>query len=67
MSKLITIFGATGQQGGALIKYILGHSRFSKVYKIRGITRDVNKSSAKLLVGQGVEIVEVHHLWSIFV
>jgi uncharacterized protein YbjT (DUF2867 family) len=59
MSRLITVFGATGQQGGALIKYLLNHPRFSKIYRIRGITRDINKLDARKLVNRGVEIAQV--------
>lgn len=57
--KLFTVFGATGQQGGALVQYILAHPRFSKIYKLRGVTRDANKPSAKALINQDVEVVEV--------
>ncbi|KAF2689360.1 NAD(P)-binding protein [Lentithecium fluviatile CBS 122367] len=58
MSKIFTVFGATGQQGGALIKYLLNHPRFLKIYRVRGVTRDVGKSSARALVDLGVEMVE---------
>ena len=64
MSKLFTVFGATGQQGGALISYLLSHPRFSKTFKLRGVTRDASKSSAKILEAQGVEIVEVTILFN---
>jgi uncharacterized protein YbjT (DUF2867 family) len=43
MSKLLTVFGATGQQGGSLIAYVLNHPTLSKLYHLRGITRDVSK------------------------
>lgn len=59
MSKLITIFGATGNQGGSVIKHILEDPQLSKEYKIRGITRDTSKKSAQDLVKQGVEVVSV--------
>ncbi|RDW78320.1 hypothetical protein BP5796_06172 [Coleophoma crateriformis] len=58
MAKLFTVFGATGQQGGALIKYLLAHPQFSTEYTIRGITRDAQKPAAIALKEQGVEIVE---------
>jgi len=57
MSKLITVFGATGNQGGSVIKYILADPSLSKEYKIRGITRDISKPSAQALAKQGVELV----------
>ncbi|UKZ74694.1 hypothetical protein TrVFT333_002364 [Trichoderma virens FT-333] len=57
MSKLITVFGATGNQGGSVIKSILEDAQLSKEYKIRGITRDTSKKSAQDLAKQGVEVV----------
>ncbi|OJJ36080.1 hypothetical protein ASPWEDRAFT_41314 [Aspergillus wentii DTO 134E9] len=56
MSKLITVFGATGNQGGSIIKAILADAALSKEFKIRGITRDVSKPAAQELVKQGVEV-----------
>ncbi|KAJ5306190.1 hypothetical protein PENANT_c024G06725 [Penicillium antarcticum] len=56
MSKLITVFGATGQQGGSVIRTILQDASLSKEFKIRGITRDISKPAAQALVQQGVEI-----------
>lgn len=57
--KLITVFGATGNQGGSVIKHILADAQLSSEFKIRGITRDVNKPAAKALADQGVEVVTV--------
>lgn len=59
MSKLITVFGATGIQGGSVIEHILGDPHLSKEYKIRGITRDTSKDSAQALARRGVEIMAV--------
>ncbi|KAF1930547.1 NmrA family transcriptional regulator [Didymella exigua CBS 183.55] len=56
MSKLITVFGATGNQGGSVIKHILADSTLSKTFKIRGITRDTSKPGAQALAKQGVEM-----------
>lgn len=61
MSKIITVFGATGQQGGAVIKHILADPVLSKEFKVRGITRDVTKPAAKALSDQGVEMKTVCH------
>lgn len=58
MSKLLTVFGATGQQGSSLISYILQHPQLSKIYHLRGITRDATKSSALSLKSHGVEVIE---------
>ncbi|CAG8237963.1 unnamed protein product [Penicillium salamii] len=57
MSKLITIFGATGQQGGSVIRTILQDETLSKEFKIRGISRDTSKPAAQALLKQGVELV----------
>lgn len=59
MSKLITVFGATGNQGGSVIKAILEDVQLSKEYRIRGITRDTSKKSAQDLAKLGVEVVLV--------
>lgn len=59
MSKLITVFGATGNQGGSVIRHILADAKLSKEFKIRGITRDPSKPAAQELVKQGVEVISV--------
>ncbi|KAJ5117422.1 hypothetical protein N7448_011054 [Penicillium atrosanguineum] len=58
MSKLFVVFGATGQQGGSLIHYILNRPTFSKEFRLRGITRDVSKPAALELQARGVEVRE---------
>lgn len=57
MSKILTVFGATGNQGGSVIKTILADPVLSKEFKIRGVTRDVSKPAAKALSEKGVEMV----------
>ncbi|KAE8378919.1 hypothetical protein BDV26DRAFT_280683 [Aspergillus bertholletiae] len=57
MSKLITIFGATGNQGGSVINHILADPQLSAEFKIRGITRDPTKPAAQELQKRGVEVV----------
>ena len=57
MSKLLTVFGATGVQGGSVINAVLAHPRFSSEYKLRAITRDTSKPNAKALRAKGVETV----------
>jgi uncharacterized protein YbjT (DUF2867 family) len=61
MTKLITVFGATGNQGGSVVRAILSHPQLSKEWKIRGITRDPTnlKPNAQKLVSEGVEFVKV--------
>ncbi|KFY80656.1 hypothetical protein V499_00484 [Pseudogymnoascus sp. VKM F-103] len=55
--KIIVVFGATGVQGGSVIKSILGDSKAAAQFKIRAVTRDPSKPSAKALADQGCELV----------
>ncbi|KAL1983173.1 hypothetical protein VTN96DRAFT_423 [Rasamsonia emersonii] len=55
MSKLITVFGATGTQGGSVIRAILADAVLSQEFKIRAITRNVSKPAAQALQKLGVE------------
>ncbi|RMJ25014.1 3-beta hydroxysteroid dehydrogenase/isomerase family [Aspergillus sp. HF37] len=57
MSKLITVFGATGNQGGSVIQHILADPQLSAEFKIRGVTRDTTKPAAQKLAERGVEVV----------
>ncbi|KAK2601134.1 hypothetical protein N8I77_010604 [Diaporthe amygdali] len=57
MSKLLTVFGATGNQGGSVIEAVLADAVLSKEFKIRGITRDASKPAAQALAAKGVEVV----------
>jgi uncharacterized protein YbjT (DUF2867 family) len=59
MSKIFTVFGATGNQGGSVVKNILENAELSKIYKIRAISRDVTKPAALALKAQGAEVVAV--------
>lgn len=59
MANLITVFGATGNQGGSVIDAILKDPQLSKEFKIRGITRDTTKKSAQDLAKRGVDVVSV--------
>lgn len=58
MSKLLVILGATGQQGGSIISYILNNPLLSKEYSLRGISRDASSPRAQALKLKGVEIFE---------
>lgn len=55
MFKILVVFGATGQQSGAVINYILNDAELSQRYKIRAMTRDVNTEEVKQLK---VEVVQ---------
>ncbi|PPJ60889.1 hypothetical protein CBER1_10971 [Cercospora berteroae] len=49
MSKLLAIFGATGNQGSSIINFVLNDPELSTQYRIRAITRDVSFPKAKAL------------------
>jgi uncharacterized protein YbjT (DUF2867 family) len=51
--KTILVTGATGRQGGAVIRHMLPNG-----WKLRALTRNPNGYSAKQLSGWGVEIVQ---------
>lgn len=64
MSKqIVTVFGATGKQGGSVVDSILGDATASSKFAVRAVTRDVSKPSAKALVAKGVEVVSVRHIY----
>jgi len=54
MSKVISVLGATGAQGGAVVAALLA----TKEFKVRGITRDTKSASAQALAEKGVEVVQ---------
>jgi uncharacterized protein YbjT (DUF2867 family) len=53
--KIITIFGATGAQGGGLARAILQDKNSS--FGVRAVTRDINSDKAKELAQLGAELV----------
>jgi uncharacterized protein YbjT (DUF2867 family) len=55
-SKLITVFGATGAQGGSVIRSLQANT--SKSFTLRGITRNPESAPAKELSSSGVEVVK---------
>lgn len=54
MSKIITILGATGTQGGSVVRAFLDDPEYS----IRAITRNPDGDAAKALADRGVEVVK---------
>ena len=58
--KILTIFGATGNQGGSVVNAILNSPKLSSEFGLRGITRDANSSKAKALASKGVELAEAN-------
>ena len=55
--KIIAVLGATGAQGGGLVRAILADK--SGEYTARALTRDINSDKAKALVQLGAEVVAV--------
>jgi uncharacterized protein YbjT (DUF2867 family) len=53
--KVIAILGATGAQGGGLVRAIMGDK--SGPFTARALTRDVNSAKAKALAALGAELV----------
>ena len=57
MSKLLVVFGATGNQGSSVIRHVLASPYLSKEYRIRAITRDSSSHQAKQLTALQVDVV----------
>jgi uncharacterized protein YbjT (DUF2867 family) len=55
MAKIITVFGATGAQGGGLAHAILNDK--NSEFAVRAVTRDPNSDKAKKLAEMGAEVV----------
>lgn len=53
--KIITVFGATGAQGGGLVHAILQDT--NSPFAVRAVTRDINSDKAKALAKLGAELV----------
>jgi uncharacterized protein YbjT (DUF2867 family) len=53
--KIIAVLGATGAQGGGLVRAILKNA--DSGFAVRALTRDVNSDKAKVLAKMGVEVV----------
>jgi uncharacterized protein YbjT (DUF2867 family) len=51
--NIILVAGATGKQGGAVIRHLKG-----KEWKIRALTRNANSSAAQALAGEGIDVVQ---------
>ena len=55
-NKIIAVTGATGAQGGGLIRAILAHPNGG--FSARALTRDTESEKAQALAAQGVEVVK---------
>jgi uncharacterized protein YbjT (DUF2867 family) len=51
--KIVLVAGATGRQGGAVIRYLL-----SKGWKLRALTRNQSSAAAQDLARKGIEVVQ---------
>jgi len=60
MSKLLTIIGATGQQGGSIANFVLDDPELRKTYRVRGIARDVSNAAARALQSKGAELLSAN-------
>jgi len=56
--NIIAVVGATGAQGGGLVKAILNDP--DKQFNVRAITRNANSDKAKKLAEMGAEVVEAN-------
>lgn len=54
MSKIVTVVGATGVQGGSVVRALLENPEYS----IRAITRNAKSDAAQALAARGIEVVE---------
>ena len=52
MAKLITVFGATGQQGGPIARALLQNA-----FRVRAVTRNTESEKAQVLRHAGAEVV----------
>lgn len=62
MSKILAVFGASGQQGGSVVRTVLADPTLSKEFRVRAISRDETKASIKEFKEKGVEIVKVSNV-----
>jgi uncharacterized protein YbjT (DUF2867 family) len=58
--KIITVYGATGNQGGSVVSSLLQNK--SGDFRIRAITRNPDSDKAKALGARGVEVVKADGL-----
>jgi hypothetical protein len=57
MTKTITVFGATGVQGGGVVRALL---KSPSQWKVRGVSRNIDSEKAKALTEHGVEMVSAN-------
>lgn len=55
-TKLVTVYGATGLQGGSVVRSLLANKHHE--FSVRGITRNPGSDKSKALSRLGVEMVK---------
>lgn len=55
--KIITVFGATGKQGGSVAQTFLNDPKLKDAWAVRGVSRDISKDGSKKLAAQGADMV----------
>ncbi|CBF87461.1 hypothetical protein AN9354.2 [Aspergillus nidulans FGSC A4] len=65
MSKVITVVGATGTQGGSVVTAL--HDLVDRTYIVRAITRNPSSAAAQTLLDKNIEVIEadLHDLSSL--
>jgi len=58
MAKVITVFGATGGQGGGVVSALLKAISRGEDYAVRAVTRDPDGTKAQNLKSKGCEVVK---------
>lgn len=61
MSKLLVVFGATGQQGGSVVDYVLNDPELSKKFKVRALTRNPSGPGGQALAQKGTEVARLDY------
>lgn len=57
--RIITVFGATGSQGGSVARSFLEDPKLKGIWAVRAVTRDTTKEAAKKLENAGAQLVSV--------
>lgn len=58
MPKVITVFGATGGQGGGVVSALLKAIARGEDYAVRAVTRDPDRAKGQNLKSKGCEVVK---------
>ncbi|CAI7572952.1 unnamed protein product [Penicillium glandicola] len=59
LRELLVVFGATGNQGGSVVDYVINDDVLAKEYQVRAVTRNTSSPAAQALKQTGkVDVVE---------